>query len=125
VKTPFLTLENRVNHVRKMIISTFVGLSFFAAFSATAHEGHGTRQTGAMQSTADSGWVDGVVKKVDKAAGKVTVTHGPLTNLNMPAMTMVFRVKDTAWIDRMQTGGKIRFVAEVVNGTYTIVQLEP
>ena len=34
--------------------------------------------------------VDGVVKKIDKAGGKVTVAHGPLTNLNMPAMTMVF-----------------------------------
>ncbi|MEI7611853.1 MAG: copper-binding protein [Betaproteobacteria bacterium] len=114
-----------MNHVRKMIISTFVGLSFFAAFSATAHESHGNHQAGALQSTADGGWADGIVKKVDKAAGKVTVAHGPLSNLNMPAMTMVFRVKDAAWIDRMQTGGKIRFVAEVVNGTYTIVQLEP
>jgi Cu(I)/Ag(I) efflux system protein CusF len=125
VKTQRLTLENRVKLVKKTILSTFIGLSCFMALSATAHEGHGSRQSGAMQSTVEGGWVDGVVKKVDKAAGKVTVAHGPLTNLNMPAMTMVFRVKDAAWIDRLQDGGKIRFIADSINGTLTIVRLEP
>ena len=43
----------------------------------------------------------------------------------MPAMTMVFRVKDAAWLDQMQAGGKIRFVADSINGALTIVELEP
>ena len=62
--------------------------------------------------------------KEAKWQGKVTVSHGPLTNLNMPAMTMVFRVKDAAWLDQMQVGAKIRFVADAINGALTIVQLE-
>ena len=90
-----------------------------AAGGHDAHAGHG-----AMHSTAEGGMVDGVVKKIDKAAGKVTVAHGPLTNLNMPAMTMVFRVKDAAWLDRMKPDGKIRFVADSVNGSLTIVRFE-
>ena len=77
-----------------------------------------------MQSTTEAALVDGVVKKIDKAAGKVTVSHGPLTNLNMPAMTMVFRVKDSAWLDQMKPEGKIRFVADSVNGNLTIVSFE-
>jgi Cu/Ag efflux protein CusF len=68
--------------------------------------------------------VDGQVKKIDKTAGKVTVTHGPLTNLGMPAMTMVFRVKDSAWLDQMKEGDKIRFMADKVNGVLTLVHYE-
>ena len=86
------------------------------------HDAHADH--GAMTSSAEGGMVDGVVKKIDKAAGKVTVAHGPLTNLNMPAMTMVFRVKDAAWLDLMKPDGKIRFVADSVGGTLTIVRFE-
>lgn len=67
---------------------------------------------------------EGVVKKIDKAASKVTISHGPLENLGMPAMTMVFRVKDVAWLDKLAAGDKIRFVAENVNGAYTVTQYE-
>lgn len=97
---------------------------------ASAHEetaGHaGHAAHGAMSSApaAATPWVDGVVKKVDKVAGKVTISHGPLVNLDMPAMTMVFRVKEAAWIDRMQPGEKIRFVADSINGVLTVVGLE-
>lgn len=67
----------------------------------------------------------GEVKKVDKASGKITIKHGPLDNLGMPAMTMVFRVKDPAMLDQMKEGDKINFVAEKVNGAFTVIQAEP
>jgi Cu(I)/Ag(I) efflux system protein CusF len=67
----------------------------------------------------------GEVKKVDKSSGKVTIKHGPLDNLGMPAMTMVFRVKDPAMLDQMKEGDKINFVAEKVNGAITVIQVEP
>ena len=51
----------------------------------------------------------GEVRRVDKEAGKVTIKHGPLTNLDMPAMTMVIRVKDPAMLDQMKAGDKIHF----------------
>lgn len=76
------------------------------------------------QAPADTQMVEAVVKKVDKSAGKATLSHGPLPNLGMPAMTMVFRVKDAAWLDQMQAGAKIRFVADKVNGAFTVVQFE-
>jgi Cu(I)/Ag(I) efflux system protein CusF len=109
---------------------TTLFLSLVASFSAHAatmgndpHAGHGGMHSAAPVSS-EAAMVDGVIKKIDKAAGKVTVSHGPLTNLNMPAMTMVFRVKDAAWLDQMQTGGKIRFVADTINGSLTIVRFE-
>ena len=68
---------------------------------------------------------DGEVKKVDKDVGKLTIKHGPLTNLDMPGMTMVFRVKDPAMLDQVKEGDKIRFVAERVDGAITVVELKP
>ena len=107
------------------ILASFLPLAAvpLAAQAADEHAGHGNHSPAAMQSTEGS-FVDGVVKKIDKAGGKVTVSHGPLTNLNMPAMTMVFRVKNTAWLDGMKPEGKIRFVADYVGGTLTIVKLD-
>ena len=68
--------------------------------------------------------VEGIVKKVNQTAGKVTLAHGPLTNLGMPAMTMVFRVKDNAWLGQMKDGDKINFIAEKVNGALTVTRFE-
>jgi Cu(I)/Ag(I) efflux system protein CusF len=67
---------------------------------------------------------DGEVKKVDKETGKLTVQHGPLTNLNMPGMTMAFKVKDPAMLDQVKTGDKIRLRVERVSGTLTVTKLE-
>ncbi|MEO8008472.1 MAG: copper-binding protein [Betaproteobacteria bacterium] len=66
----------------------------------------------------------GEVKKVDKEAGKVTIKHGPLENLGMPAMTMVFRVKDPAMLEQLKAGDKINFLAEKWNGALTVMRLE-
>lgn len=83
--------------------------------------GHSAQSTPASESSLS----EGVVRKVDKAAGKVTVAHGPLINLKMPAMTMVFRVKDAAWLNRMKVDSNIRFQADSINGVLTIVRFEP
>ena len=66
----------------------------------------------------------GEIRKVDKGAGKVTIKHGPLKNLDMPAMTMVFQVKDPAMLDQVKAGDKINFVADKVDGAYTVMQFE-
>ena len=114
--------------------TTIACLVLAAAFSspviaAGEHDGHGaTAPAKKIQSSApaEAKLVEGLVKKVDKAAGKVTLAHGPLTNLGMDmAMTMAFRVKDAAWLDQMKVGDKIRFQADDVNGVLTVVRFEP
>lgn len=67
---------------------------------------------------------EGKIKKVDKAAGKITIAHGPLENLNMPAMTMPFTVKDKAILSQVKAGDKIRFVADDVDGALTVTSLK-
>src|ERR1700720_4193490 len=59
-----------------------------------------------------AGMSHGEIRKVDAAAGKLTIKHGPLENLGMEAMTMVFKVKDPAMISKVKVGDKIDFVAE-------------
>lgn len=69
--------------------------------------------------------VAGEVRKVDKEAGKLTLKHGPIPNLDMPDMTMVFRVKDAAMLDQVKAGDKVRFAADKVGGQFTVVRIEP
>ena len=66
---------------------------------------------------------DGDIKKIDKEAGKITVKHGPLANLDMPPMTMVFKVKDPAMLDQVKAGDKVKFTVEKLNGAFTITAL--
>jgi Cu/Ag efflux protein CusF len=68
---------------------------------------------------------DAEVRKVDKDAGKLTLKHGEIRNLEMPAMTMVFVVKDKALLDRVKAGDKVRFKATKDGGAYVVTEIEP
>jgi Cu(I)/Ag(I) efflux system protein CusF len=68
---------------------------------------------------------EGEVRKVDKEAGKVTLKHGEIKNLEMPGMTMVFQVKDPALLDKVKAGDQVSFTADKVNGAYTVLSIEP
>ena len=67
---------------------------------------------------------DGEVRKIDKDAGKVTLRHGPIANLDMPGMTMVFKVADPHMLDNLKESDKIRFSADRVNGAMTVTGIE-
>lgn len=84
---------------------------------------HGPIKVSQKMAQADVEYTQGKIKKVDAKGGKVTIVHGPLLNLDMPAMTMVFRA-DEAMIARMSEGQDIEFVAEPVKGKLTVTQLK-
>jgi Cu/Ag efflux protein CusF len=69
---------------------------------------------------------NGEIRKVDKKAGTVTIKHGPIQAIDMPAMTMVFQVKEAAMLDRVKAGDKVKFQAEMgAGGKVTVTQMEP
>jgi Cu/Ag efflux protein CusF len=108
----------------QMLIAS-AAAAFAAAFSPavgaqTAHAAH----HGAAVASTQAPMTNGVVKRVDKAAGSLTIAHEPLANLGMPAMTMSFAVRDRAWLTSLKEGAKIRFVAESVKGELVVVALE-
>ncbi|MCY7305613.1 MAG: copper-binding protein [Rhodoferax sp.] len=77
-----------------------------------------------MAQTAMTDMAEAEVRKVDKEAKKVTLKHGPIKNLDMPGMTMVFQVKDVALLDKLAAGDKIRFSAEQQQGAYVVTAIE-
>jgi Cu(I)/Ag(I) efflux system periplasmic protein CusF len=74
---------------------------------------------------AGSEMVAAEVRKVDKEGGRVTLKHGPIKNLDMPAMTMVFRVKDPALFAQLSEGASVNAAFEKSAGNYYVVKVEP
>lgn len=68
--------------------------------------------------------VNGTVKKIDESQNKITLDHGPIKNLNMDSMSMVFRVADPAMLKGLKIGNKVRFDADRVNGQLTVIKLQ-
>ena len=79
----------------------------------------------AVHAQTRNGMAEGEVRKVDKDAKKITIKHGPLQKLDMPAMTMVFQVKDPAMLHQVKAGDKIKFDAEKLGGAFTVTKIEP
>lgn len=68
--------------------------------------------------------VDGQITKIDNAQAKITLKHGPITNLDMDGMTMVFAVADPAALKTVKVGDKVKFEADRVNGRLTVTKIE-
>lgn len=64
------------------------------------------------------------VRKVDKDNKKITLKHGAIKNLDMPAMTMVFNVNDAAMLDKLQAGDKVQFKATNDAGKFTVTEIQ-
>ncbi|MFD9897580.1 copper-binding protein [Mesorhizobium sp. UC22_110] len=78
----------------------------------------------ALATSARAAPVDGQITKIDTAQNKVTLKHGPITNLEMDAMTMVFVVADPAALKAVKVGDKVKFEADRVNGRLTVTKIE-
>ena len=98
-----------------------LSLLFALSLPAFAQHNHGMMAPAAAQSAPLS---DGLVKKVDKAAGEVVIQHGQLDSIGMPPMTMAFGVADKTWLDRLKPGDKIRFAAEMKGSTPIVSRYE-
>lgn len=68
---------------------------------------------------------DGEVRKIDKETKKITLRHGVIKSMDMPAMTMVFSVKDAAMLDNLKVGDKIKFKAEQAGSAFTVTEIQP
>ena len=66
---------------------------------------------------------NGEVTKVDKANGRITLKHGEIKSLNMPPMTMAYRVRSPQLLEGVAVGDRVRFTAERIDGHYTVTAL--
>jgi Cu(I)/Ag(I) efflux system protein CusF len=83
-----------------------------------------SHQPGSPSSTQAVVMTDGVVQKIDAVAGKITLKHGAIVNLDMPAMTMVFRAQPPSLLDRVRVSDRVKFHAEQINGTLTVTAIQ-
>src|SRR6266403_2241683 len=92
------------------LAATTLALALFASLAASAQDG----------------MVKGEVKKIDQTAGKITLNHGAIKNLDMTDenMTMVFRVQDPAMLKQVKVGDKVQFAAERGTSGITITKIE-
>ncbi|HEX2831047.1 MAG TPA: copper-binding protein [Burkholderiales bacterium] len=74
--------------------------------------------------SASTTLTQGEIRKVDKDAKKLTIRHQAITNLDMPPMTMVFQVQDTAVLDQVKVGDKVRFAADKKDGAFIVTAVE-
>ena len=84
----------------------------------------GSSTAAAADATANAK-AEGEVRRLDREAGKVTVRHGPIQAWDMPGMTMVFRVKDPAMLDRMKVGDRITMTVSNPGGGMVIESFDP
>ena len=94
-----------------------------AAPAAFADEEHNHDKHGAQTSSAAK-LTSGVVRKIDKDAGKISIAHDPIENLGMPKMTMVYRLKDPAMLEAVKEGDKVNFAADRIRGVLTVTKIE-
>lgn len=73
---------------------------------------------------AQAASAEGEVRKIDAAQQKVTLKHGEIKALDMPPMTMAYRVQNGAALNAIAVGDKVRFSVEKVNGAYTVTQIQ-
>ena len=99
-------------------------LASFAESASADHDKHVGKAVVAASAAEAADMADGEVRKVDKDAKKITLKHGEIKNLDMPAMTMVFQVKDAALLDKVKAGDKVKFKAEKVTGGYAVREME-
>ncbi|HSD41324.1 MAG TPA: copper-binding protein [Burkholderiales bacterium] len=93
-----------------------------AALAQSGHSAH--HDKGAQVAQASAALAEGEIRRVDKEAKKLTIKHGPIANLDMPAMTMVFQVKDPAMLDQVKAGDKVKFQAEKDGGQYIVTKIQ-
>lgn len=104
-----------------LIAALFACAPAYAQQTAADHAAH---HPATVKSQDQGVLVDGEVRKVDQETKKITLRHGPIPNLDMPPMSMVFQVRDPALLDKVKTGDKVRFSAEKIGGAYTVTRIE-
>lgn len=104
--------------IRALILATTLGL---ATLSPLVH----ASQAPAAASSDMTMLTDGEVRKIDLAADKITIKHGPIAHMDMPGMTMVFTARDKVLLDKVKVGDKIRFMVSHEDGKMLVTEIQP
>ena len=106
-----------------LVLGTATALA--QAPATAAADSHSSHHPAAAASTAPQAELsEGEITRWDPRTLRLTLKHGEIKNLEMPPMTMVFRVQDAALLAPLKAGDKVRFRAEQVKGAYYATRIE-
>lgn len=116
-------------HLTHLTCAATLAMGLAVAAPALAqHQGHdhsnASATAPAAADTTELPWAEAEIRRVDLAAGKLSLRHGEIKNLEMPPMSMVFTVQDKTQLDGLKVGDRIRFTADQIQGAYTVLRLE-
>ena len=113
--------------MKKLLITTFatLGMALAAPVFAQDHSLHAGHGATTASSNAEAVMTAGEITRVDARSGKLTIRHEDIKNLDMPAMTMVFALADSARPADFKAGDKVLFHAEDKDGTLIITRIQP
>ena len=101
------------------------GSALAQAPAAAAADSHSSHHPAAAASTAPQAELsEGEITRWDPRTLRLTLKHGEIKNLEMPPMTMVFRVADASVVGDLKAGDKVRFRAEQISGAYHVQRIE-
>jgi Cu/Ag efflux protein CusF len=109
----------KFTHILAALAATAAVAGAHAQSAPPAGAEHATHQA-----TTSAPQVDAEVRKIDTEQGKVTLRHGPIPNLDMPNMTMVFRVTEPKMLEAIKEGDKVKFTADKINGAFTVTSIQ-
>ena len=105
------------------IVSSLAIIAAIVAQPSLASDAHHKPAQGAAATQA-APMTEGEVRKIDKAARKITLKLGAIRNLDMPPMTMVFNVADPALLEKFKAGDKVRFSAAKTGDGFAVTRIE-
>jgi len=109
--------------MKKFIATVFFSVCIASVSAPTySQQDHNVHQSAGSAQASEM--TRGEVRKVNKEANKITLRHGAIKNLDMPPMTMVFRVQDPAMLDKVKAGDKVQFTAEKLGGALTVTAID-
>ena len=118
------TLKNLLLSASLLAATSFAAGAFAQPASAAASSGPAAAPAASAAVAAAGDMTEGEVRKVDKAAGKITLKHGAIRNLDMPAMTMVFQARTPSALASLTAGDKVRFKAEKAGSALVVTDIQ-
>ncbi|KQW42267.1 MULTISPECIES: copper-binding protein [unclassified Roseateles] len=110
------------NHPLGLFAATLLTVVLMNPAAQAASHGAPPAQASAPAASADM--TDAEVRKVDRDTGRLTLKHAEIKSLDMPAMTMVFQVRDKAMLDKLQPGTRVQFKAAHDGGKFVVTELK-
>lgn len=106
--------------MKSLFLPALLTMALLAALPASAQNA-ASNQTTAADALPK---VSGEIRKVDPDTGKITIRHAEIPNLEMPNMTMLFRVAEPAMLTQFKAGDKVMFSAQKIDGALVVTRME-